>query len=73
MNRIIIDNCVISQDMGCDVCIRSIRMEKRIYQTLNFNTIPKLTSGNKKYDNDLISKLASNKLQFEDLVNMLQN
>ena len=67
MNRVIIDNCIVLR-MERGVCIRPIRLAKKLNPNLNINAIPKITYGNRFEDNKILSQLSDGHINFEDLL-----
>ena len=69
MTPVIIDNCIVSKNMGIGigVCVRSIKLEQKINPHLNFNSLRKITCGNKQSRAVLIQQLCDGILKFEDL------
>jgi hypothetical protein len=69
MNRIVIDNYIISKFMDNGVCINPINLVKKEEPMLNIDLLPKITYGSKIKDNSVLSQLSSGILEFEDIVN----
>lgn len=67
MNKVIIDNCVVSKCMQNGVCIRSIKLKQKINPNLNINSLPTISYGSKFNDNQVIHQLCDGLLQFNDL------
>ena len=59
---VVIDNCVVSKD-GNGIRITPFKL----YPSININILPKITFGNKKKDNEVISKLATGQMTFNQL------
>ena len=67
MNSVIISNCIVSKNCGNGICIRSIKLEKKMNPNLNIDLLQKFSYGNKKDDHFIIQQLSNGLLKFEDL------
>lgn len=67
MKSIIIDNSII-YNLKNGICIRPISLAKKINPNLNIDSIKKITYGNRKKDNSVISQLATGVLKYENLI-----
>ncbi len=76
MERIVIDNCVISKFIGNGICITPISLIKKYNPSLNIDLLQKFQYGSRKNDNLVISQLACGELKYEDIstnLNILLN
>ncbi len=64
---VVIDNCIIS-NFGNGVSITPISLAKKINPRIDVDSYPKITRGNRRKDNFLISQLAIGQLKFHDLI-----
>lgn len=67
MNKVIIDNCIVSRTMGNVLKIQPISLEKKINPTFNINSLKKITYGSRLNDNQIIHKLSVGILKYEHL------
>jgi hypothetical protein len=68
MNQFIIDNCIVSRIRdGYGIRVSSIKMAKKMNPNLEIETLPKITYGNRKIDNLIISNLINGVIKFEEL------
>jgi hypothetical protein len=67
MNRVIIDNCVVSKvgNNGIHICGKSAFMKRA---NVDINDIPIVTFGNRIKDNEIIKNLSDGVLKFNDLI-----
>jgi hypothetical protein len=67
INSVVIDNCVVLQSSyGISIC--PINLARKIYPTLNIDSLDKITYDNREKANHIISQLAYGCLKFEDLI-----
>lgn len=68
MNRVIIDNCVVSKlgDNVLEIC--SIRRAKKKNPDLDLDLVPRIRYANRLEDNLVISKLIEGAVKFDDLI-----
>ena len=66
MNKVIIDNCVVTKFIGSGIRIRPINLEIKLNKNVNINDIKKISFGDKKKDNEIIRKLCDGVLNFDE-------
>lgn len=66
--HVIIDNCIISQEMGSIICIRPIHLAIKLNPTLDISKLRVITTGSRRRDNDLIRELIDGTLTFNNLL-----
>ncbi len=71
MNKVLIDNCVVSKIDNDGVCIRSINLEIKLNKNVNINDIKKISFGDKKKDNKIIRKLCDGVLNFDEVCKLV--
>lgn len=67
MERIMIDNCVITKFTNNGISIMPISLIQKINPLLDLNSINKKTFGSRKQDNLILTSLADGTLKFDDL------
>ena len=73
IDKVVIDNCIVSHFSNNGVCIRTIKLERKMNPNLNINELQKMSFGSKKEDNHVISLLCDGVLKFENLQLRLTN
>lgn len=66
INIIIIDNCIISKFMSNGIKITPIG---KMTENINLDKIPKISTGNRISDNNLLHMLSDGDMTFNDIVN----
>jgi len=69
-NRVVIDNCIVSNMSHGGVQgvrIRPIRLEKKLNPNFDINSLQKIEYGSRWKDNEIIQKLCDGTLKYEDL------
>lgn len=66
MEKIIIDNCVVTNyDNG--ICVRSIKLENKLNKNTNINNLKTISYGNRQKDNKIIQQLCNAKITFQEI------
>jgi hypothetical protein len=73
IDKIVIDNCVVSSFPNNGIRIRTIKLERKMNSDLNIEELQKISFGSKKEDNRVISLLCDGVWNFEDLKLKLTN